>query len=129
MHIEGVMANPPPRALITALGDSNVQLSFLGWVDQRAHEFLQVRSESIRRVKLALEKAGMDMPEPIYRVQLHETRQTVTGKDTTLVREVSGSSTSKPVNTRANKDVQQQIDNEQQSHPQNNLLDRTAPRE
>jgi small conductance mechanosensitive channel len=42
MQIEGVMANPPPRALITALGDSNVQLSFLGWVDQRAHEFLQV---------------------------------------------------------------------------------------
>jgi small conductance mechanosensitive channel len=90
MQIEGVMANPPPRALITALGDSNVQLSFLGWVDQRAHEFLQVRSESIRRVKLALEKAGLDMPEPIYRTQLHETRQTVTGKDTTPAREVSG---------------------------------------
>jgi hypothetical protein len=69
------------------------------------------------------------MPEPIYRVQLHETRQTVTGKDTTPVREVSGSSTSKPVDTRANKDVQQQIDNKQQSHPQNNLLDPTAPRE
>ena len=128
-RIEGVMDEPPPRALITALGDSNVQVAFQGWVDQRAHEFLQVRSEAIRRVKLALERAGMDMPEPIYRVQLHEAIKTEAGKKAAPMREASGSTTSKPVDTRANKDVQQQIDNEKQSHPQNDLLDPAAPRE
>ncbi|WP_168708573.1 mechanosensitive ion channel family protein [Hydrogenophaga sp. PAMC20947] len=128
-RIEGVMDKPPPRALITALGDSNVQVAFHGWVDQRAHEFLQVRSEAIRRVKLALERAGMDMPEPIYRVQLHEARKTEAGKDATPGREGSGAGVSKPVDTRATKDVLEQIDNEQQSHPQNDLLDPAAPRE
>ena len=70
--IDGVLHEPPPRAYITALGDSNVQLRFFGWVDQRSHEFVMVKSEAIRTVKLALECAGMDMPEPIYRVQITE---------------------------------------------------------
>ncbi len=128
-QIEGVMDKPPPRALITALGDSNVQVAFQGWVDQRANEFLQVRSEAIRRVKFALENAGMDMPEPIYRVQLHEARNTASGENTAPVREARVSGTSEPVDTRANKDVQEQIDNEKQSSPQNDLLDPAAPRE
>ncbi len=69
-RLDGVLASPPPRAYIAALGDSNVQLRYLAWVDQRTHDFLMVRSEAIRKVKLALEAQGMDMPEPIYRVQL-----------------------------------------------------------
>lgn len=60
-----MIAEPPPRALNTALGDSNVQVRFHGWVNQRSHDFGLVKSEAIRRVKLALEAAGMDMPEPI----------------------------------------------------------------
>lgn len=128
-RIEGVMGKPPPRALITALGDSNVQVSFLGWVDQRAHEFAQVRSEAIRRVKLALEKAGMDMPEPIYRVQLHEVPRTDAGEDPASVAQARGSAESKPVDTRANKDVLEQVENEQQAHSETDLLDPAAPRE
>ncbi len=70
--LDGVIATPPPRAFITALGDSNVQVRYHGWVDQRAHDFQRVKGEAIRRVKLALEDADMDLPEPIYRVQLSE---------------------------------------------------------
>ena len=33
-QLPGVMQKPPPRAYIAALGDSNVQVRFLGWVDQ-----------------------------------------------------------------------------------------------
>ena len=128
-RIDGVMDKPPPRALITALGESNVQVSFHGWVDQRAHEFLQVRSEAIRRVKLALEHAGMDMPEPIYRVQLQRATNAKADGAMAPVTQSSGSGASTPVDTRVNKDVQEQIDNEQQSHAQNDLLDPAAPQE
>ena len=128
-RIDGVMDKPPPRALITALGESNVQVSFHGWVDQRAHEFLQVRSEAIRRVKLALEHAGMDMPEPIYRVQLQRATNAKADGAMAPVTQSSGSGASTPVDTRVNKDVQEQIDNEQQSHAQNDLLDPAAPHE
>ena len=58
-RLDGVISKPPPRAYIAALGDSNVQLRFHGWVDQRTHDFLMVKSEAIRKVKLALEGQGI----------------------------------------------------------------------
>jgi small conductance mechanosensitive channel len=48
---EGVMADPPPRAFIQTLGESNVQLRYRGWVDQRTHDCWMVRSKAIRRWK------------------------------------------------------------------------------
>ncbi|AND67846.1 hypothetical protein ATSB10_03920 [Dyella thiooxydans] len=121
-RMAGVIDEPPPRASILSLGDSNVVVAFHGWVDQRAHEFTQVRSEAIRQVKAALDAAGMDMPEPIYRVQLHEAR--ATGKPSippaTQREEVP--------DTRATRDITRQIAAEPSSL-RDNLLDPEAPRE
>jgi small conductance mechanosensitive channel len=66
----GVLADPPPQALVEGLGDSNVVIRYLAWVDQRAADFLAVKSEAIRRVKEALDAAGISLPEPTYRVRL-----------------------------------------------------------
>jgi small conductance mechanosensitive channel len=66
----GVLADPPPQALVEELGESNVVIRFLGWVDQGAADFLAVKSEAIRRVKEALDEAGISLPEPTYRVRL-----------------------------------------------------------
>jgi len=65
---EGVMAEPPADGWIERLGDSNVELRFVGWVDQRTADLVKVRSEAIRQLKTAFDAAGIDMPEPIYRV-------------------------------------------------------------
>ena len=128
-RIDGVMVKPPPRALITALGDSNVQVRFHGWVDQREHEFLQVRSEAIRRVKLALETAGMDMPEPIYRVQLRDMGKIEFSHAAATQRKIADIGVPQSINTRANNDVQEQIDIEKATVPDNDLLDPGAARE
>ncbi|MDQ3287430.1 MAG: mechanosensitive ion channel family protein [Pseudomonadota bacterium] len=69
-QMSAIAAEPPPNAVIQSVGDSAVQMDFFAWVDQRDVDFLKTRSETIRQVKLAIEAAGMDMPEPIYRVQL-----------------------------------------------------------
>ena len=70
--MEGVLEDPKPMALIEELGDSNVLVRFYGWVDQDEYSFTKVNSEAIRRVKTVLEDAGMDLPEPIYRVHMVE---------------------------------------------------------
>jgi small-conductance mechanosensitive channel len=75
--IPGIQTDPEPTAILEALGDSSVQMRFYGWVDQQQHSFAKVRGEAIRQVKTALEEAGMDLPEPIYRVHVIEP---VTGK-------------------------------------------------
>lgn len=125
-RLDGVMDKPPPRALITGLGDSNVQMRFHGWVDQRTHDFLQMKSEAIRRVKLALEAAGMDMPEPIYRVQLSERDAAPAQKAAAAVGSHEDSSTT---DTRVHADIDMQIEQDLQAHEAEDLLDPTAPRE
>lgn len=150
-ELEGVMVKPPPRAFIQSLADSNVQIRFFGWVDQRTHEFLLVRSEAIRTVKLALEAAGMDMPEPIYRLQLSQSlaRETATlakmdatanaKANTTLHTATGGShksptpskpaSTREPVDTKRTNDLDEQIAHDRQANAGEDLLDETALKE
>lgn len=71
--IDGVLASPEAFMLIDELGDSTVNCHFYAWVDQRASSFGAVRTEGIRRVKVALEKADFDLPEPIHRVVMYQT--------------------------------------------------------
>ena len=123
-QLDGVMAKPPPRAYIAALGDSNVQLRFHGWVDQRTHDFLLVKSEAIRMVKLALEAAGMDMPEPIYRVQITERTGEAPAPPAAPAPVRAG-----VVDTRAITDLDEQITEDTSAHAPQDLLDPTAPKE
>lgn len=71
-HMPGILDDPEPMALIEALGDSSVLIRFYAWVDQQSASFLKVKSEAIRHVKTVLEDAGMDLPEPIYRLHMVE---------------------------------------------------------
>lgn len=68
----GVLDDPPPFALIEELGDSTVSVRFFGWVDQRQADFGKVKSEAIRLIKETMDEAGVQMPEPIYRVMLRQ---------------------------------------------------------
>jgi small conductance mechanosensitive channel len=131
--LEGVMVKPPPRAFIQSLGDSNVQIRYYGWVDQRTHDYLLVRSEAIRTVKLALDGAEMDMPEPIYRVQLTES----TAHEAESRRErVLDAAPSKPpvpahdlLNTMRITDLHDQINEDRLQSGSEDLLNPTAPKE
>jgi len=66
----GVLEDPGPSGLITGLGDFAVQLCFYAWVDQRKTSWVMVKSEAIRRIKEAFDAAGIDLPEPTWRLHL-----------------------------------------------------------
>ncbi len=140
-ELDGVMVKPPPRAFIQSLGDSNVQIRYFGWVDQRTHDFLLVRSEAIRTVKLALEDADMDMPEPIYRVQLTEStaheaeakRKQALPAGKAAGAEVSDkpkpSVSREPVDTTRISDLDEQIADDRRKSDSEDLLNPAAPKE
>lgn len=67
-----VLADPPSRALIQTVGESSVVLRFFAWVDQRATDFLKGRSLAIQAAKHAVEEAGYELPEPIYRIRFDD---------------------------------------------------------
>ncbi len=71
--LDGILTDPEPLALVETLGDSNVVIRVLAWIDQTRSDWGRMRSEAIRRVKLAFEEAGLEMPEPISRVRLENT--------------------------------------------------------
>lgn len=129
LALDGVLDNPPPRAFIAALGDSNVQVRYYGWVDQRTHDFLMLKSEAIRQVKSALEQAGLDMPEPIYRVQI--TERAAAGES------MAAHPKAKPkeplsaasVDTGVNTELQVQLEHDERALDAQNLLDPAAPKE
>jgi small-conductance mechanosensitive channel len=54
---------------VQELGSHHVVLRLYGWMDQRTHDFLKVRSEAIRLVKEAFDAAGVDMPAPIVELR------------------------------------------------------------
>ena len=71
----GVLSEPPPACVVETLGDSTVNLTLVGWVDQRASDFVKARSEAIRRLKEAFDEAHIIMPEPIYKVRMEQTER------------------------------------------------------
>jgi small-conductance mechanosensitive channel len=72
--MEGVLLDPAPFMIVEKLGDYNVLVRFFGWIDQRKADFAKVRGEAIRRIKLALDEAGIEMPEPIQTIRVQRLR-------------------------------------------------------
>ncbi|OCC24463.1 MscS mechanosensitive ion channel [Croceicoccus estronivorus] len=64
-----VLKEPEPTGRVDQVGDSNIVLRFLAWIDQRETDFYKARSRAIPAVKDALEEAGFALPEPIYRLR------------------------------------------------------------
>ena len=67
--LDFVLDDPPAEARIIEVGDSNVVIRFLAWIDQREADWWKAQSRAIPAVKTALEDAGFGLPEPIYRLR------------------------------------------------------------
>ncbi|MHA6316116.1 mechanosensitive ion channel domain-containing protein [Altererythrobacter sp. CAU 1778] len=64
-----LLSDPAPEARTVQVGDSNIVIQFLGWVDQRDADWYRAKSRTIADVKRALEDGGFGLPEPIYRLR------------------------------------------------------------
>jgi len=70
--LEFILAEPAPSGLIVTVGDSNIVLKFMAWINQGDADFLKARSRAIRAAKMAVEAAGFTLPEPIYRLRIDQ---------------------------------------------------------
>lgn len=87
--MKGTLGEPPPRVVITDVGDSWVMLRFSGWIDQRSVAFDKARSEAIRVTKEALDAENVAMPAPEYGLRVLDGGESLTPKtpDTQDLRE------------------------------------------
>ncbi len=58
-----VLKKPDPMVLVDELGAATVNLKIYFWVDGHQHSVIKVRSALIRLTKLAIEEAGLTMPD------------------------------------------------------------------
>lgn len=116
-----VLQDPEPMILIDELGESTINLRFFAWLDQTKHDFLKVRSQSIRLVKEAFDNAGIDMPEPIYRVHLQRPGTKEQKKKPDPV-PVAASAEIPEVDLSADHTIDKQMREEQRQSKEENLL-------
>ena len=124
-RMPGVLDDPAPSSVIVELGDSSVPVRFFGWVDQGVTNFGRARSEAIRLVKEAIEDAGIELPEPTYRVRT-ETYQPTPQRRPATTRDLQlRSDISLKIDP-----IIEQIDREREAlDDEGDLLDASAPRE
>ncbi|WP_296719052.1 mechanosensitive ion channel domain-containing protein [Erythrobacter sp.] len=70
-----VLDEPRSQAVIQTVGESSIILRFFAWVDQGSTDFLKGRSLAIQAAKHAVEEAGDELPEPIYRIRVDDRRK------------------------------------------------------
>lgn len=58
-RIEGVLKDPAPYALVQEYLPDRLTVQFLGWADQSRNSLNRVRSEAMRAVKGAIDRAGI----------------------------------------------------------------------
>lgn len=124
-RMPGVLDDPAPSSAIVELGDSSVPIRFFGWVDQGVTNFGRARSEAIRLVKEAIEAAGIELPEPTYRVRT-ETYQPTPQRRLAAVPDIQLRSDI----SLKDDPIIEQIDRERAAlDDEGDLLDASAPRE
>ncbi|MGR3491661.1 MAG: mechanosensitive ion channel domain-containing protein [Shimia sp.] len=64
------LATPPALVWTNRIGDGAVILTVTGWIDQRETNLALARGEAIRKVKAAIENAGVEVPDTTYRVSI-----------------------------------------------------------
>ncbi|WP_199223303.1 mechanosensitive ion channel family protein [Oricola cellulosilytica] len=133
--LDFVLADPRADAWIEEVGDSNVVLTFAGWIDQKSTDFVKARSEAMRLVKLRLEETGFTLPEPIYRLRF-DTPPSLDGKQAAAVADVSkpggeagAPETKNASDTTPDTAVVQKVDAERAEAAPKDLLDDSAPNE
>ena len=65
----GVSGDPAPEAFLTQLGAATIDFTARFWSDPRQLEALVVKDRAIEAVKVALDRAGVEMPADIVALQ------------------------------------------------------------
>lgn len=133
-----VLADPEPDAVISAVGDSNIVISFMGWVNQDASDFFKSRSLAIQAVMSVLKINGFTLPEPIYRLRFDQhdaqlTDQEVQRKNIGRKKSRSGEDdrsgyvTDETIDVTPDKSIDEKVYRERAAHAENDLLDEERP--
>ena len=127
-QMPGLLAEPAPQVLITDLRNDMVELDFMAWINQHESDFAKARSEAIRLVKGGFSKAGINMSNPIQRVQLadqntdRQTENTLANADQQPPYQPATATSSETVDIATDPTISKQVAKEISTSDEENLL-------
>lgn len=134
--VPGILMEPKPQALIHELGESNVVMRIYSWVNQRHHDLLKVRSETIKSVKQGFDEATIIMSPPIYELRISDEKarssenlQEQLKPATTISAHDIDLQTAEVKDMTIDRTVEREITKENVKEGTENLLDPNAPEE
>ncbi|WP_298575119.1 mechanosensitive ion channel family protein [uncultured Luteimonas sp.] len=120
-RVEGLLQDPGPSWTVHEYGAAGIVLRFFGWVDQRQSDLGKVRSESIRLVKAAFAREGIEPPRTTYHILT--ARQSADEPSAARPEPVHGTD----ADTSVNRDIDRQLaDAQQAAAADTNLLEPPA---
>lgn len=120
-----VLATPAPAIWIETIGDSTIGIRVTGWIDQHETGFALARGEAIRHVLLAFEAAGIEMPEPTFRVVSPSSKSDSPAKPPVVIRKVE----TEDVQSTQNEALERIVDQERAERADKDLLTREGEEE
>ena len=86
-----ILTEPAAQIWIEALSPVGVELVITGWVDQNATSIVLAKGEAIRQVKLAIQAAGIVIPDATQAIEIKRERleRPIEPRESTLVEEVN----------------------------------------
>lgn len=117
-QVAGVLADPAPSWSADGHMAGGIQLRFLAWVDQRQSDLRKVRSEALRAVKAAFEKAAINSPHPVQYVFTAPLPADVARRLGVPTANESGAGG----DTSVDRDMDQQLDEQRIAHDDENLI-------
>lgn len=123
--LDFVLETPAPNDWIDDSDGSTVTLWFSGWVDQGSTSYPKARSEALRQVRIALEKAGFESPVQSRRV-IMENENASAQKSTKTKRPASSGEVA---DTSIDTNDERALKEERARIAKNDLLNDSAPQE
>ena len=120
--MKGTMDDPLPFAWVEGFSDSSMSVRYFAWVDQRDFDWGKVKSEAIRQVKRGLDEGGIDLPNPIYEVDVY----TEQGRRSKHLEKAKSSEPEEPQDLSVDHEIDKQIADDPEAQKPD-LLDANAP--
>jgi small-conductance mechanosensitive channel len=132
-----VLDSPAPSSWIETLGDSTVTIRVAAWIAQHETSYARARGEAMRQCLLAFEDAGIEMPEPTFRLSgipfsEEPPKAAKPATKTRISAELAApvkDDTIADVEATAEAELEHIIDEERQAQSDGDLLNRAAPEE
>jgi small-conductance mechanosensitive channel len=135
-----VLEEPAAEAHIREVGDSNIVIEFMVWIDQTQTSFLKARTSAIRATMEVLDEEGFGLPEPIYRLRFDsatplelassgQMKEAAGKRGGTKSRKEPRRATSGQIDTSADTEIARKVEQERQNDANNDILDDRQPLE